>query len=531
MPQLQIGTTTKRINSTSQQFSLSYAYDCKLKEPCSMQSPVFLLEGLAKGTFYNYAKFEDKYYWIDDVIYTTRHLQEVHCHLDPLATFYDDIKAGYALVQYSDKAHWNKWIDDVRFNPEVEDTDLSLSSSVKLFNAFEDGMVYMNYMDTGSWGPGGTQGGVKCIAMTVPSFSHFLTNMYSFCHGDASSVIAEKIGGYGSWRDNIISCLWTPFKVKTNGGLQIQVGSVTCVVDDGVQLAPYNWTVETKTLPIDFSFANNYPYLKNNRWTVYQLSTPFGYISIPIESIVNQANIYLTTSAIVNTGEVLLTVTEDGNISSNTADSLVLGQLSGNVCFNLMEYMGNGQGFFEGLGNSMKLGGKLGIAAASLGMSMGAGQAMVEAAAGQIEPAAQQALKTGDWNKLGNAWANYDAAQAHVRQANFGTGVSAFTSALSTGIGPSCPSGGAQGGLASLRWNGNFCKGTLTRKVFNIMDKLNYENFCNRYGYPCNQYLNLGTLVNGYCKTSGASINLTNGSAANIASVNSMLNAGVYIED
>ena len=60
MPQLQIGTTTKRVNSTSQQFSLSYAYDVKLKEPCSMQSPVFLLEGLAKGTFYNYAKFEDK---------------------------------------------------------------------------------------------------------------------------------------------------------------------------------------------------------------------------------------------------------------------------------------------------------------------------------------------------------------------------------------------------------------------------------------------------------------------------------------
>ena len=528
MPQLQIGTTDKRINSTKQTFTSAYTHDCKLKEPCSMQSPVFLLEGLAKGTFYNYAKFEDKYYWIDDIVYTTRNLQEVYCHLDPLATFYEDIKNTYAWVQYGDKAHWNKWIDDVRFNPEVEDTDLSLSSSVKLFNAFEDGMVYMNYMDTGSWGPGGTQGGVKCIAMTVASFSHFLTNMYSFCHGDPSSVIAEKIGGYGSWRDNIISCLWTPFKVKTNGGLQIQVGSVTCVVDDGVQLAPYNYTVETKTLPIDFSFANNYPYLKNNRWTVYQLSTPFGYISIPIESIVNQANIYLTTSAIVNTGEVLLTVTEDGNISSNTADSLVLGQLSGNVCFNLMEYMGNGQGFFEGLGNSMALGAKMGVSALSVGMAVSS-TAINNASASRDEAMdIERHKRLNEIVDLNIPAKEFDKTMSHM---SLGSGVSAAGAiALTTGIGPSCPSGGAQGGLASLRWNGNFCKGTLTRKVFNIADKLNYENFCNRYGYPVNNYLNLAT-VNGFCKTSAASVNITNGSPANIASVNSMLNAGIYIED
>ena len=82
MPTLQIGSISKKINSTKQTFTSSYSYDCKLKDDCSMQSPVFLVQNLTKGNLYNFAKFEGRYYYVDDIIYRTDDIQEVHEQMD-----------------------------------------------------------------------------------------------------------------------------------------------------------------------------------------------------------------------------------------------------------------------------------------------------------------------------------------------------------------------------------------------------------------------------------------------------------------
>ena len=43
-------------------FTSSYTKDCKLKEPCSMQKPTFLIKDLPKGEFFNYLEFEGNFY-------------------------------------------------------------------------------------------------------------------------------------------------------------------------------------------------------------------------------------------------------------------------------------------------------------------------------------------------------------------------------------------------------------------------------------------------------------------------------------
>lgn len=522
MPQLQIGTTTKRINSTSQLFTSVYTHDCKLKEPCSMQSPVFLLEGLAKGTFYNYAKFEGKYYWIDDIVYTTRNLQEVYCHLDPLATFYNDIKNGYAWVQYGDSTHWNKWIDDVRFNPEVEDAELSKSEDITLFpNATQTGCVYLTYMDCGD---AHSVGGVKCVAMTVQSLQNLLTSLNNaILPIDTPGTLAAKFGGLGSWRDNILSCVWTPFVPNgTFSSGTINLGTITCNVESGVQCGYAVHGDNIIYLSTAFTDLNDYPYTKNNKWTSYQLGTPFGTVNIPLESIINQSYIYVCCSCIYNTGEVTITVFEEGNIAQGTVGGQVLGTLSGNASINLMGMLGNGKAglFAQNMGVVNTTANLAGTVA-----NIVSGVATMSVNKSQLKAA----NATGDAGQYASA-VSRDAASSSQMYSDIGTGVSAMSS-LPSGISPGCSSGQNGGGLSTLWWNDKFFSCTLIRKVFNIKDKLNYENFCNRYGYPVNAYLNLGTLANGYCKTSGASINITNGSVENISQINSMLNAGIYIED
>lgn len=122
MTNVKFGVTTKPINSTSRIFygGSTVSLSCKLKEPCSRQAPVFEVQGLTKLNNYNFAEWENFYYWIDDIIFMTNDIQEVHCHLDPLATFRDDIKDNNYYVVYGDSGHWNDWIDDVRFQPEKQ---------------------------------------------------------------------------------------------------------------------------------------------------------------------------------------------------------------------------------------------------------------------------------------------------------------------------------------------------------------------------------------------------------------------------
>ena len=122
------GFTDKRINSTKQTFTASKTLDVKLKDPCSMRAPVFRVKGLTKSVLYNYMQWENKYYWIDDIVYKTFDIQEVYCHLDTLATFRSHIldERNNFFVKYTSKqSWWNKECDDPRFNPQVESRTLS----------------------------------------------------------------------------------------------------------------------------------------------------------------------------------------------------------------------------------------------------------------------------------------------------------------------------------------------------------------------------------------------------------------------
>lgn len=516
MPTVSIGTMDKRINSTKQTFSSAFSADCKLKEPCSMEAPVFIVQGLSKGSFYNYASFEGRYFWVDDIVYVTNNLQEVHCHLDPLATYKDDIKSTFAYVQYADKSHWNKWVDDVRIQPEKEDTSLSTSESKSIFSGSETGCVIMSYYDMSA------QHGITHAALTVSSFMNMLADLDAILSSLTMEQIVAKIGGIGSWADMIIDCRWVPWSAAdvagSSGAITVTLGTISCSATGGF-ISPIVRQNQQANWQIDWSFANDHPYLKHSRWTSYQIATPFGYCELPIDCIVNQSNIYMQTSVVKTTGDITITIWENGY-----GDGQLLAAFSGNISYNLMGEINHGDNILGAFGKTEAWAAKIGLGAASMGMSLGAGQVAMTMANQQMAAADQY----GDAGQFASAATNYTRTRTNVATSAISSGVELATCAPST-TNVGAPSGSVGASLSAIWLTGEFAKARLTRKVFVPVDKAGYGNFCDMYGYPCNQYMNLST-ISGYVKCSGAVVEASGASQASLATLNSMVNSGIFIE-
>lgn len=110
---------SKRKNSTAVPTEAGTELEIKLKNGCSFLSPVFLLQS---ETFtYNYCKFNERFYWVNEVISVRDNLFEVRCSVDVLASWKDAITASTAMVEYS-ASDTNQSINDPRNVVTVEKT-------------------------------------------------------------------------------------------------------------------------------------------------------------------------------------------------------------------------------------------------------------------------------------------------------------------------------------------------------------------------------------------------------------------------
>ena len=90
---------SKRKNSTAIPADAGTEIEIKLKNGCSFLSPVFLLQ--AETFSYNFCKFNERFYWVNDVISVRDNLFEVRCSVDVLASWKESIKATTAMVERS----------------------------------------------------------------------------------------------------------------------------------------------------------------------------------------------------------------------------------------------------------------------------------------------------------------------------------------------------------------------------------------------------------------------------------------------
>ena len=493
MATITIGNTSKKLNSTSQTFT-GTQLTCRLKNPTSLHDPVFEVAGLTDGAMYNYASYGSRYYWVDDVIQTTNSISEVHCHLDPLATFKSAITGTSALVIYGDSTNWSKLIDDTRLQPEMRYATETIGNE-NMFGLAPnaEGCVAMTFTSTTSvdWITqastlAGT--GVHTALMSVTEMRKCIGDLTGFDPGqgisgsglqemlEAFGRVIQSLGG-GSIADYIQRIIWLPFKlsdvVSATGAtyrLGMFIGGVLADQCNWYDVNPGSIYAHTGNFSIDWStLTSGNDFMKNERWISMQLYTPGGYQEIPAYCFKYASTFYYRTAFSLTDGSWNMRLSPDSSMHETIA------MFSGNVSVDLLGTVNLGNDFT----------GQIADAGASfVGGALSMGVANLAGISGALP-------KT-----------NFNCRSA---SGSFSGSSSIFLT--------STPA-------AMIIYATSYIPYTINT----------YTDYCNRYGYPCNKYLQLNS-ISGYCQCAGASVNGASGATeGDLQTINSYLNSGFYIE-
>jgi len=331
---LYVKKDSKKRNSTKQvEFTESFL--CDLKEATSVDNPTFILA--ADSFNYNLAKWDDRYYFIDNVVSVRRGLWEVSCVLDVLATYKTEILASTQFVSYSSH-NPSIWLPDTRIPVRKDAVIGSAGSNVPLIDS--DGFLVLtavgkNGCSTYMLQPSNIMALLDQLNQwSDDSILEILTGgSYDFSTVEKAikslSEISTRTGFLGNaWSDApncIRSCVWVPFKRglfadNSSAGRPLTLGQFETNV--------YCSRVKTGAVLAQFSLSIPWHYSDWRRAECEDV-----YIYLPLVGIVQLSSDSLTSSDSIS---VLASATAtDGVIAYELkAGSQVIGTYGGQCSAN-----------------------------------------------------------------------------------------------------------------------------------------------------------------------------------------------------
>lgn len=304
------GKVAKRKNSTLQP-TLTDSFDVLLKTPTSLHSPTFTIK--AASFDYNYLKWDDRYYFVTDVVSRNNELWEVSAVCDVLATFKADIIASTQFVSYSSH-NSSIWLADTRIPIQKNATVAHLSSTMNfLFN--DTGFYVLSVIgENGCVTYACDIGHIRDLINSVSQWKSTLESDIQSHVPVTSPVTVEEflndlnymvkatgvIGNAYSDAPNCIrSCIWVPFFSTFFAGnsQEIYLGAFPTGVT----------TYECKAIPVTRSVPINIPWQFSD-WRratceeIYLYLPLVGMVSIPSDEIINESSITVEWSATATDG-------------------------------------------------------------------------------------------------------------------------------------------------------------------------------------------------------------------------------------
>lgn len=537
MPSITIGSISKRLNSTYNTFS-GTNLTCKLKDLCGMQSPVFEVSGLSKGTFYNYAKFENRYYWVDEIAYETNNIQIVHCSIDALATFKDAIKNSYGLVVYGDSTHWSKLIDDVRLEPEARYATQTIGNENMFgLTTSNTGCIAMTFTSITSvdWisqasSLAGT--GVHTALMSVAEMRQCIGDLTGFDPGqgisgsgllemlEAFGRVIQSLGG-GSIADYIQRIIWLPFDLSglvtatsATYRLGMFVGGVLADQCQWYEINPGNIYAHNGSFTIDWStLTGGNDFMKNSRWISLQVYTPGGFQDIPLYCAKYTNTLYYKTTFSITDGSWNMRICAD----SNMYDTLTT--FSGSVAVDMLGTVNLGNQFSGTIADA-------GASFVGGALAMGIGSIAGGSAVGAVTTTTTKGT-TSRSQTFSNGFSSDTTDNVDLTQTTTHSGISGSLPKTNFNVKATT---GQFSGAGSLFLTSTPASMIVYAQCYMPYTIGTYTDYCNMYGYPCNRYLKLGDLT-GFVQCAGFSVQgATGATPSNLSTINSFVNSGIYIE-
>lgn len=461
----------KRVNSTKRPTG-GRTIDVVLKAGTSVERPTFLINGIDLKA--NYCRWNNHYYYINDIMLGNKNIYEIQCTQDLMATYKDEVLSMPAYVEYS-ASSFNKWIPDHRLSMsnDIEVTKVTgIDCPISIVNNSCPG----TYVATiaGSDTSSEAAMGMACVyGLTQGEADQFTDVLYAT---DLKSEI-EKV--FADPFKALIEAHWVPWTLYNNP-TNINIGAFQ---PDGLRGTGINryktqsiTTTETINLPWKYEDWRDFaPY------SVMKMYLPFiGIIDLDQSKLKGQTSMTVRSVGDPISGELTYTL-KCGNwtqsYSSNVAVPIAIGQTQSHI----------------GAGTASVVGGAIGVGL-GVGTMIATGGATTPAVLGAVGGVSSigQGITTTFSNESRGAGANgsYAAVNAMILDSTFRT---PYIALYSHKFGVSNP-----------------------------------DNVNTIEGKPLYEVKTLSSL-SGYVKCAGASVNI-DGLAGDRIELNSIINSGFYIE-
>ena len=266
----------KKYNSTKRPTGTYTAKQCRMKEECSVKNPVLLIETVDLDV--NYAYFNNRYYFVEDIILNNNNIYEIRCTIDILATYRPNISSYTAYVQRCAST----------YDGLLNDSAISVSSKTINMDTVETSIFPVTFNSVGSYvfpvlNAFGTQ-----IIMTqhIEDFG-LIFSPATYLKSDFNDWLTSGIAGLFDSNQFFGRVVWIPWALTNllptgvthnNANTPISVGSIPFT------LANESWTFAPDFLYGDLtSFTNviTKPTLAYNdfrdrdrKWTKFSIYLP-----------------------------------------------------------------------------------------------------------------------------------------------------------------------------------------------------------------------------------------------------------------
>lgn len=322
MIKLYLYNFSKRANSTKRPSGSGSAVSALLKDATSIYNPTFTIDSKEIANF-NYVKWDNRYYYIDDIVHETNARESVSCSLDVLATFRTNIFNTRAYVQFATK----------QFDDRIVDTRLSTvdEASVKSTSAMliTDGE------------PSETEGGCFILEY-VTSEATFGPSGCVWLNRANASALAQSLSneGFTTWLgqnnkqisgtyQSVIGCRYVPMRWtegQTGGDVNVKLsgyqpsGLIACGV---VPVKHYSTSIN---IPWQFSdFRNQSPFT-----SMLMFLPAYGFLEINPSDLIGKTSLDVTLLVDGVTGEGVYTVGNIARAVCSFSSPVSIGTISGN---------------------------------------------------------------------------------------------------------------------------------------------------------------------------------------------------------
>lgn len=276
--------------------------DVVLLDDVSLYSPVFECNYWDYND--NYCKWAGRYYYVVDVVSKNRDIFAVHCEIDPMATWKDDILGTNAFVTFS-TSDYDIGIPDYRLSSDP--TTITKSTMKEVFPKLAEEFV-ISYVGTLSAPTVGLDysllEGLQGQMMSEKCVTTIVKWAKGIIEGDNQSVESSNIvsGLLGNTSNSITRCIFTPkFHSIGNSGDIVLAGGYNTNIIGAIPSHSYS---ETYNISIPWAFGAG-DFRNRAQFTSMTIYLPgYGFLALNADNYQGQSSISVQATLDSYVGEI-----------------------------------------------------------------------------------------------------------------------------------------------------------------------------------------------------------------------------------